>query len=185
MGEAGTPGGGSGGSAGEAGGTSAGTAGTGTAGTGGEPPVCPADCTRGTTAGCSAGQVSWTCGNNHDYQEFIDAGCTDQATGLPRYCCAPEFHPDCGCGAVTTLEACEARPDCHPVFVDPGPASCTCSAVGCCAEFSRCADGTLVNCVGPAACALPTPYCEEPAYVVSYAGSCFEGCVKPEDCALQ
>jgi hypothetical protein len=173
--------GGAGGSGGEAGATSAGAAGT-----GGSAPACPTDCTRGTTTGCTSGQVLWTCGNNHDYQELIDGGCTDQATGLPRYCCPPEFYADCGaCSQVTTLEACEARLDCHPVFTDPGPDGCACTAVGCCARFSRCADVGLANCVGPAACASPTPYCEEPAYVVSYADSCFEGCVRPEDCAVQ
>lgn len=172
-------------SSGEGGGTSAGAAGTATAGTGGAAPLCPSDCTRGTTAGCSAGQVMWTCGNEHDYQALIDGGCTDLASGLPRYCCPPEFYAECACAEATTLEACEARPDCHSVFIDPGPETCRCSEVGCCARFSHCATGPLANCAGPVTCASPTPYCDEPAYVLAYADGCFEGCVVPEDCAIQ
>ena len=185
SGAAGTAGAASGGTVGEGGGPSGGTAGAGTAGTSGAGPVCPNDCTPGTTAGCASGQVSWTCGNNHDYQELIDGGCTDQATALPRYCCPPEFYAGCACAQATTLEACEARPDCHSVFTDPGPETCRCSEIGCCAQFSRCTEGALANCAGPAICDSVTPYCDEPAYVLAHVDACFEGCVKPEDCAIQ
>jgi hypothetical protein len=185
SGDAGATSGASGG-AGEGGASTGGTAGTGAGGTGGAAPACPADCTSGTSAGCAAGQVSWTCGNGFDYQEFIDAGCTDQATGLPRFCCPPEAFSGCQpCADVATLDECQARTDCHSVFTDPGPTGCACTAVGCCTQFSRCADGDLANCVGPVACPNAQPYCADPAYVVSTVGSCFEGCVKPEDCAPQ
>jgi hypothetical protein len=32
-------------------------------------------------------------------------------------------------------------------------------------------------------CDAETPFCENPAYVVSYIGFCYEGCVDPKDCA--
>jgi hypothetical protein len=85
------------------------------------------------------------------------------------------------CSELPTQAACEARSDCHSVFVDPG--NCECSTLGCCARFQSCADGDKANCTGPVACAIATPHCEGP-YVVSIKGSCFEGCVKQTDCAL-
>ena len=87
------------------------------------------------------------------------------------------------CASVSTLDECEVRTDCHSVFVDPG--TCGCAAVGCCAHFSRCADGDLVPCKASApGCASPPPFCETPVYVVSYANNgCPDGCVQPKDCA--
>ena len=86
------------------------------------------------------------------------------------------------CSEVTVLADCEARTDCHSVFQDPG--TCGCGSVGCCAKFSRCADGDQADCEGKSVqCEAPTPFCEEPAYVHSYSGACYEGCVKPKDCA--
>jgi hypothetical protein len=84
------------------------------------------------------------------------------------------------CGQVTTLDQCEARNDCHSVFVDPG--TCGCAAVGCCAHFSRCADGNTARCTGIPACDAAIPFCEGP-YVVAYTATCYEGCVKKTDCA--
>jgi len=84
---------------------------------------------------------------------------------------------------VTTQDECDARLDCHSVFFDSG--LCGCAAVGCCAKFSACAQGQLADCAGANVdCESVTPHCEGPAYVVSYAGNCYEGCVVPEDCAL-
>jgi hypothetical protein len=87
------------------------------------------------------------------------------------------------CASLTTLEACEASTSCHSVFVDPG--TCDCAAIGCCARFSRCANGDKALCTEPStiACDMVTPHCEDPAYVVSYTPSCYEGCVKSKDCA--
>jgi hypothetical protein len=86
------------------------------------------------------------------------------------------------CAEATTLEECEARPDCHSVFHDPG--TCTCGGLGCCAEFLRCADGDLASCEEVnVSCDSVTPYCENPVYVVSYTNTCYEGCVAPKDCA--
>ena len=86
------------------------------------------------------------------------------------------------CSMVETLEACEQRTDCHSVFEDPG--TCGCAGVGCCAKFSRCADNDLADCTGAdVMCEAPTPYCENPAFVNSFSGFCYEGCVDPKDCA--
>jgi hypothetical protein len=81
---------------------------------------------------------------------------------------------------LTTLAACDARGDCHAVFEDSG--ACDCATSGCCAHFVRCADGDRATCTpGALLCKAATPYCESP-YVVSYAGSCYEGCVRSLEC---
>ena len=85
------------------------------------------------------------------------------------------------CSQVATLAECDTRSDCHSVFVDPG--TCDCATVGCCARFSFCANGNFAQCHDTVACTLATPYCESPAYVVSYTGDCYEGCVQPGECA--
>jgi hypothetical protein len=85
------------------------------------------------------------------------------------------------CADVTTLEACDARADCHSVFIDPQ--DCACAAIGCCARFLRCADGDTANCSGGAVlCDALTPHCEGQD-VVSYTASCYEGCVRMTECA--
>jgi hypothetical protein len=83
------------------------------------------------------------------------------------------------CSSLTMLADCDARPDCHSVFYDPG--TCGCAAAGCCAHFQRCAAGAKAACTGTVACTIVKPYCELP-YVVSYSGSCYEGCVKQTEC---
>jgi hypothetical protein len=187
AGGAGATGGATGGNASEGGASAGGAAGTPNGGAGGGSPVCPAACMPGTNAGCLEDEVSWTCSVGFVYEDFIDGGCRDQATGLQRFCCPQEFSAGCTdpCVNLETVEECDARSDCHPVFTDPGPSGCACAAVGCCTRFSRCAEGALADCDGPALCEVMTPYCANPAYVVSYANSCFEGCVRPEDCATQ
>jgi hypothetical protein len=133
-------------------------------------------------ATCDNGNVVWTCSQGYDYQEFKNGGCRDLATDLQRFCCPVDFYAGCKpCAQVTTLNECEARSDCHSVFQDPG--TCGCAAVGCCARFSRCADGAQAACRGTPSCASATPFCEEPAFYVSYANSCYEGCVAAKDCA--
>lgn len=85
------------------------------------------------------------------------------------------------CSAITSASECDARTDCHSVYQDPG--TCGCAAVGCCAKFSRCVDGDRAHCETQAvACRMAQPYCEDPAFVISYSGNCYEGCVKPADC---
>lgn len=100
--------------------------------------------------------------------------------GIPSFDGGPPDAPLARCSDITTETECNARSDCHSVFEDPH--NCACAALGCCARFRACADGDKANCSGPAACAMPTPYCEGP-YLVAYQGSCFEGCVKQTDCA--
>jgi hypothetical protein len=137
---------------------------------------------------CSTGEV-WLCGEAgaaFDHQALLDAGCTDLGTALPRYCCPAEAYAGCvappACAEVTTRAECDARSDCHSVFVDPG--DCSCAAIGCCARFARCADGGRANCTGSVVeCDRVIPHCESPAYVVSYTANCYEGCVVPGDCA--
>ena len=97
--------------------------------------------------------------------------------------------PPGSCGSVTTLAECDARNDCHPVFVDHQ--NCACAALGCCAMFSRCAVGEHATCAGAAECtAVPNrPHCEGP-YIVGFVaidgqpryGNGYEGCVRASDC---
>jgi hypothetical protein len=80
-----------------------------------------------------------------------------------------------------TQDACDQSPDCHSVFYDAGP--CQCATAGCCTYFDRCAPGKLADCAGPATCETDAAVnCEGP-YVLSYANSCYEGCVLPSECA--
>lgn len=90
--------------------------------------------------------------------------------------------PPVACALVTMQADCEARSDCHSVFQDPH--DCKCAALGCCAQFSRCADAEKAQCTATPglACGAATPYCEGP-YVVAYTKTCFEGCVQSKDCA--
>jgi hypothetical protein len=88
------------------------------------------------------------------------------------------------CASLTTRAECDARTDCHTVLVDPG--TCGCGSPGCCARFSRCADGYWVNCNGEAiSCTITMPFCDRPTYVLSYANGCYEGCVDPKHCPVQ
>jgi len=85
-----------------------------------------------------------------------------------------------GCATATTESDCNALGVCHPVFVDGQ--NCGCATIGCCTRFSRCADGAKPTCsVTAVSCTVQTPYCEGP-YVVSYAGGCYEGCVRASAC---
>jgi hypothetical protein len=134
---------------------------------------------------CSTGEV-WLCGSSFNHQEMLDAGCTDLATSLQRYCCPVEAYAGCvparPCAEVTTQGECDDRSDCHSVFVDPG--DCGCASAGCCAQFSLCADGAQASCDGSnVQCTVVAPHCESPNYVVSYTPTCYEGCVNPDDCA--
>ena len=150
---------------------SGGTRGTGGTGSGG----CPAGqtwcegCTPG-TGSCAATCPSLVCPGP-------DAGCT--GSGCSRDARAND-EPLGSCSQVTTQTECDSRNDCHSVFVDPG--TCGCAGAGCCAHFSRCADGANANCSGPALCKMAQPFCEAP-YVLSYTGNCYEGCVLQSKCA--
>ena len=54
---------------------------------------------------------------------------------------------------------------------------------GCCAHFSRCADGAHAVCkTNGINCTISQPYCEG-SYVVGYSSGCYEGCVRMTACA--
>jgi hypothetical protein len=124
----------------------------------------------GAGGGCPAGQI-WCAGCTPGTGACYTGGC-------PGIAC-----PTSTCDQVTAQAECDTRSDCHSVFVDPG--TCDCATAGCCAHFSRCASGDHGQCKMPStfACAIATPYCESPVYVVSYTSSCYEGCVLATDCA--
>ena len=90
--------------------------------------------------------------------------------------------PPVACTQLTTQAACDDRTDCHAVYVDPG--TCGCASPGCCAKFSRCAEGGRATCDAEAqvSCDRATPFCESP-YVISYTDNCYEGCVLKTSCA--
>jgi hypothetical protein len=78
-------------------------------------------------------------------------------------------------------EECDARIDCHSVFMDGNV--CACPTAGCCIEFVGCADGDKADCQArEVGCDARTPVCG-PSFVTSYSGFCYEGCVAPQDCA--
>lgn len=84
------------------------------------------------------------------------------------------------CSTATSETDCNARGVCHSVFMDPG--NCRCAAVGCCARWASCADGAIAMCIAPPlSCTIQAPHCEG-HYVLSYAGGCYEGCVREAAC---
>jgi hypothetical protein len=154
--------GGSGGSSGGSGGATGGSSPAGSAGAGGT----GGDSGAGGAEQCPPGEI-WCPGCTPGTGQ-CGVGCTGAA-------CFP-------CAELATFEECEARPECHSVFDDPG--TCGCATVGCCAEFSFCADGAEADCTGGnVSCDALRPFCDNPAYVNSYSGFCYEGCVDPKDCA--
>jgi hypothetical protein len=124
------------------------------------------DCRADSCPNCTGGSSFFRCAAADDP---LSVGCI----AIP--CPAP-------CAVATTKEACEARSDCHAVFVDDR--ACACAGLGCCARFSRCADGASAVCKAPPiTCDAVAPHCEGP-YVVAYSDSCYEGCVQSSDCAV-
>jgi hypothetical protein len=158
----------------------------GSGGAAGGSTTCPIGCEASPLAVCPSGERLWECGAAYEHQKMLDAGCRDLATAVQRFCCPVESYAGCvtavACAQVSDQAECDARTDCHSVFTDPH--DCKCAELGCCARFSRCADGAQANCdASNVSCEAPTPYCESPAYVVSVTGFCYDGCVKPADCA--
>jgi hypothetical protein len=137
-----------------------------------------------TGAGACAGLDESACKARSDCRADYCSGCGNQtfagcsAVNDPRLAC-PAIACIAPCAQVTTLAACELRTDCHAVFVDPG--NCACATAGCCARFSRCADGDKAQCSGTVSCDMALPHCEG-AFVVSYVSNCYEGCVQSKDC---
>jgi hypothetical protein len=137
--------------------------------------ICPAPC------------------DNFDETQCAKNGCTPlycpTCSGGQVYlgCNGPGDVAGCGSGCVTSCTdlteqgQCDARSDCHSVFVEQP--MCDCTTAGCCATFSRCDDGGKASCKGPAGCFIAGPYCDGKAFVLSYTASCYEGCVRPTECA--
>jgi len=140
---------------------------------------CPPTCAGLDEVSCkgTSGCTPEYCPNCSGGKTF--AGCAPPG-GAP-FACSAACPAPVSCASVATEAACDTRPDCHSVFVDPG--TCDCAVAGCCTSFSHCADGSKAACKGTSVCQIATPYCEAPAYVVSYTASCFEGCVRPTECA--
>jgi hypothetical protein len=143
--------------------------------------VCPAPCSALTDAASCAARADCranscpTCDGSSSF--FTCVPIATSAILCPAIACPA------ACSIMTTQASCDARPDCHSVFVDPG--TCGCAAVGCCAHFSACATGKAM-CTPPAqvTCKIVTPYCEGPAYVLSYTSNCYEGCVPAAACGV-
>jgi hypothetical protein len=121
------------------------------------------DCRAGYCTGCQR-------------RTFVGCGGPGVAFACPAGCPMPG-----PCATETTRAGCDSRTDCHSVFVDRG--ICDCAVAGCCTAFDHCADGAQASCKGNPICHQVPPYCEAPAYVVAYTASCFEGCVRPTECA--
>ena len=142
--------------------------------------ACPALCSSLDEASCKTRtdcRVD-SCPTCNGGSSFVRCAAADAP--LPIAC--PAIPCPAPCAAMTTKETCEARPDCHPVFVDDR--LCGCAALGCCARFSRCAAGATAVCKAPPiVCDAVAPHCEGP-YVVAYSDSCYEGCVQSSDCAV-
>jgi hypothetical protein len=102
--------------------------------------------------------------------------CTDQ--GVVGECPQPVCPPSKCSGLDAT--ACAMNGSCHAVY-QPG-AACGCATPGCCTFFSFCADGATATCSGTPTCEQVEPLCEGD-YVISYTGSCYEGCVLSSECA--
>jgi hypothetical protein len=142
--------------------------------------ACPVQCNGLDETSCRAnlGCRANTCPDCNGGTYFTN--CTfagDQSHTCPAILCPLP------CAQETTKDACDARPDCHSVYFDPQ--TCGCAALGCCAHFSRCADGgTAVCSPPPTLCTALAPHCEGD-YVVSYSGGCYEGCVASTACPIR
>lgn len=139
--------------------------------------LCPPACSTLSQAECAAAGERCRvdiCPGCRDDGFF--AGCADPTTQpLP---CPPVLCPPC-----EDLPEADCRQDfgCHRVFGQVVE-ECWCDGLGCCHEFTGCREGAQADCRGEnLACRRVAPFCEGP-YVISYEGTCYEGCVLAEDC---
>jgi hypothetical protein len=139
------------------------------------PCVPPLPCDGLAEAACAMAQgcTPMYCGGCQG-QIYIGCGTGTGGHSCPAVICPPP------CSTQTTAADCNARADCHSVFIDSGV--CDCATAGCCAHFSRCADGPADCRSDNVGCNIAAPSCEGP-YVVSYSGICYEGCVLATACA--
>jgi hypothetical protein len=147
---------------------------------GGLIPSSQCKCTGAPPPGCSCGSSGWVCSTPDGGAGGSTGGTGGGRSGGTGGAAGQGGGGAPGCAALTTLQTCDARSDCHAVFEDLG--TCGCGSPGCCAHFARCADGDRASCT-PAAllCKAAQPFCEQP-YVVGYVGSCYEGCVRASEC---
>lgn len=130
------------------------------------------EATCGQTRGCRADYCP-SC-NAGQSQSFVQCAAD---TDPPPPCAPPTA---CPCSGLDE-RSCDASSSCHPVYESQN--NCGCAPAGCCTRFSFCADNAQADCSGVnLACRRVQPYCEPP-FVVSYTGSCYEGCVRQSDCA--
>lgn len=87
--------------------------------------------------------------------------------------------PDAAAGNCGVLDeaGCAGRADCHPRY----HLEVCDNITGYCAQYQACVDGAA-DCVGPASCDEPAPFCAGP-YVVSFAAGCHDECTRAEACA--
>jgi hypothetical protein len=168
-----------------------------------------ADCKTYYCPDCKGGQTFINCGAPGGGPGIECQSCPSSCAGLDETACAngcnPAYCPNCSggrtfvgclppdaapfvcpiacpgpapCSSVTTQAACDARTDCHSVLAENG--TCDCPIV---TTFDHCADGNKVACKGTPTCQRVMPYCEPPDYAVSYTTDCYEGCVRPSECA--
>lgn len=125
-----------------------------------------AECAWHTCVGCEGEPISGQCLGN----DQLPPPC-------PQLAC-PEPLP---CSRLDEA-TCSNRRDCHPVYDGADELTCACDSPGCCHQFTFCAEGGLANCdPSNLACRRAQPYCDGP-YTVGYLGSCYEGCVRSDDC---
>jgi hypothetical protein len=59
-------------------------------------PTCPAGCEAQPRGLCGEDEVTWVCTTSPiPVEEFMNGGCVDQFTQVPRYCCPSTFKPEC------------------------------------------------------------------------------------------
>jgi hypothetical protein len=156
-----------------------------------EAAACPAYACPAAPAAC-IGLNEAVCNSRGDCQaEYCNtclgrtfAGCGNPGTGFSCPAVGACVMP-VPCARIADQLSCDARTDCHSVFGDPG--TCDCATAGCCIGYSRCADGGKAACSGPTGpgilCMAPPPACGG-AYVISFTADCWEGCVRPTECAI-
>jgi hypothetical protein len=150
-----------------------GTGGAGASGTGGSSTGTGGSAGNSSGAGGSSGATGGQGGSA--IVPPPDAGSQRDATSVP------DVASSGNCSAAIVLADCDARPGCHPVFIDQ--MVCGCAAPGCCIHYQRCTEGKKATCTPPAGfgCTIQQPSCEGP-YVVGYTSNCYEGCVRATDC---
>lgn len=138
---------------------------------------CPSDCRSLDEAACqSMGALCRVdiCPGCRDDDFFV--GCAAPSDPPPP--CPPVWCPPC---EELDESQCAEDPGCHRVF-EQEVEQCLCDSPGCCHVFTGCAEGRTADCRGEnLSCRMVEPYCAGP-YVISYEGTCYEGCVLAEDC---